>query len=116
MTTNPSRLRLATALAVAVVVDILQCPAALAWFAGVGGPVEWLLNEGLDIATMGLLTALVGFHWAFIPAFVVESLPFVDIAPTWTGSLLFAKWKELRSLFSSRAALTPGEGKPTNDP
>jgi hypothetical protein len=72
----------------------------LGWLSVVGGPAEWLLNEGLDVVTMAALTALIGFHWTYLPAFVIESLPLVDVAPTWTGSVLLAKRKELRGLFS----------------
>lgn len=97
---RPGRLRLWTALGLAVAVDIMQTPATAAWLSGLGGPVEWVLNEGLDVAMMAVLTGLIGFHWSYLPAFLIESLPFVDVAPTWTGSVLLAKRKELRTLIS----------------
>jgi hypothetical protein len=50
------------------------------------GPTGWLFaDQAIDVITMGLLTALVGFHPLFIPTFVAEFLPMVDMLPTWTG-------------------------------
>jgi hypothetical protein len=94
------RLRILAALGLSFAVDVIQLPATVAWLSGGGGPIEWALNEGLDLVTMGVLTRLVGFHWSFLPAFLVESLPMVDVAPTWTGSVLLATRKELRALLS----------------
>jgi hypothetical protein len=105
---GPSRGRLLAAVAVAFAVDVIQGPTALAWLSGMGGPIEWVLNEGLDVVTMGLLTWLVGFHWAFLPAFIVESVPVADLAPTWTGSVMLARRKELRALFS-RSPTVPAQ-------
>jgi hypothetical protein len=44
----------------------------------------------LDVVTAVLLTLLVGWHIAFVPAFIVEALPFADLAPTWTIAVLIA--------------------------
>ena len=50
------------------------------------GPLGWvLLDEAIDVVTMVLITFLIGFHPLFLPTFVVEFLPIVDMIPTWTG-------------------------------
>ena len=50
----------------------------------------WVLNELLDVAVAGTLVALVGWNWAFLPSFLAESLPVVDVVPSWTAAVLFA--------------------------
>jgi hypothetical protein len=48
------------------------------------------LADALDLVVCGLLTALVGWHFAFLPSFVVKVLPVMDLAPTWTIAILIA--------------------------
>jgi hypothetical protein len=33
---------------------------------------------------------LVGWHWAFLPAFLSEMVPVFDLVPTWTAAVFFA--------------------------
>lgn len=42
------------------------------------------LNNAIDVATAAAMIGLVGWHWAFLPTFLVELFPFVDLVPTWT--------------------------------
>jgi hypothetical protein len=44
----------------------------------------------LDVVVGVAMIALVGWHWAFLPAFALEALPGVDLAPTWTIAVLLA--------------------------
>src|SRR5690349_24833734 len=44
----------------------------------------------LDVAMAGVLTLLVGWHWAFLPAFVVELVPGIDLVPSWTLAVFLA--------------------------
>jgi hypothetical protein len=37
---------------------------------------------------MGIETWLLGFHLLFLPTFVLEILPVVDVIPTWTACVL----------------------------
>lgn len=74
--------RVLAARIVAVVVDLAQyalLPAALT-----------PLNNVIDIATGLVMIWLVGWHWAFLPTFVAELVPFVDLVPTWTLAVMFA--------------------------
>lgn len=74
--------RILIARAIAVLVDLAQhllLPAELT-----------PLNNGIDLATAAALITLVGWHWAFLPTFLAELVPFVDLVPTWTLAVLFA--------------------------
>ncbi len=43
------------------------------------------LNELLDIAVAWALTRLLGWHRIFLPSFVAELVPGVDLVPSWRG-------------------------------
>jgi len=45
-------------------------------------------NDILDLVVAAALIRLLGFHWALLPTLVVEGLPGVDLAPTWTATVL----------------------------
>ena len=79
---SKTRIRLAWALALAV--DAIQVPAEAA------GPLGWFLGAGLDLVTMAAMTALVGFHWAFLPSFLTEWIPYLNLAPLWTLAVALA--------------------------
>lgn len=46
-----------------------------------------------DVIVAALMTLLVGWHIAFIPSFLIETVPFLDLAPTWTIAVLIATRK-----------------------
>jgi hypothetical protein len=72
-----TRVRLWTAYAVAIAVDVLQ------WILG---PIGWMFaDEVLDVAAMGAISRAIGFHPLLLPTFVLEFLPIADLLPTWTG-------------------------------
>jgi hypothetical protein len=48
------------------------------------------LNMITDVIVGAVMTLLVGFHIAFIPTFVIEMFPMIDLAPTWTIAVLLA--------------------------
>jgi hypothetical protein len=33
---------------------------------------------------------LLGFHWAFLPSFVTEAVPWLNLAPLWTLAVALA--------------------------
>ena len=50
------------------------------------GPLGWpFFDEIIDVVSMIVLSLLLGFHPLLLPTFVVESLPVVNMLPTWTG-------------------------------
>ena len=79
-----TKTRIRAALAIAVVVDALQIGMQAT------GPFQILLDWPLDLLTAALMTGLVGFHWAFLPTFLAEALPWFDMVPTWTFAVIIA--------------------------
>jgi hypothetical protein len=69
--------RVAFAFAVALVTDGVQF--AL-------GPFGWILiDQGLDVLAMALISSAIGFHMLLLPTFVIEFIPGPDMLPTWTA-------------------------------
>jgi hypothetical protein len=81
---SAGRIRLARVIAVAA--DLAQIVVFPAFVGGGFSPV----NDGLDLVIAAVLTVLVGWHWAFLPTFLVELVPVVDLFPTWTTAVFFA--------------------------
>ena len=79
-----SQTRLRAAWAIALAVDAIQIPATAA------GPLGWFLDAGLDLITMAVMWALLGFHWAFLPSFLTEWIPYLNLAPLWTLAVALA--------------------------
>jgi len=79
-----SRTRIRVAWAIALAVDAIQIPADAT------GPVGWLLGTGLDLVTMVIMWTMLGFHWAFLPSFVTEAVPYLNLAPFWTLAVAIA--------------------------
>ena len=69
------------------------------------------VDDGLDVVTAVILTALVGWHIAFVPSFVVKLLPVADLAPTWTVAVLIATAGR-----SGATPLAPVPALPASDP
>jgi hypothetical protein len=78
--------RVWTARAVAVAADCVQLGLIPAFGPGAVSPFE----DALDVAVAVALTALVGWHWAFLPAIGAELIPVVDLVPTWTAAAFLA--------------------------
>jgi hypothetical protein len=53
------------------------------------GAFSWL-EDALDVVVAVAMIALVGWHWAFLPAFLSELVPVFDLVPTWTAAVLIA--------------------------
>jgi hypothetical protein len=97
--------RVLAARVIAVVADAVQV-GLLPLFAG-GAPE--VLDAVLDVAVGAAMIALLGWHWAFLPTFLAELVPGVDLAPTWTLAVLFV----------TRRANRPGapaQGPPAEPP
>ena len=80
------RRRVAIARAVAFGADLLQLVALPLFLPGALSP--W--DDVLDVLIGLVLVRLIGWHWAFLPAFVGELIPGLDLVPTWTAAVLFA--------------------------
>ncbi len=75
-----------TARWIAACADLLQIVLLPAFAPGVLSPA----NNVVDIVVAAVLLRLVGWHWSFLPTFVAELTPFVDLVPTWTGAVFLA--------------------------
>jgi hypothetical protein len=100
--TNASTVRVRAARAVAICADIIQVGLPYIFGEGLLSPFE----AALDIAACLALTALVGWHIAFIPSFLIELLPIADLAPTWTIAAFIATR-------SAKSPPTPPSAPPT---
>jgi hypothetical protein len=78
--------RVAFARVLAMLVDLAQIVLLPAFFPGVASPV----NSVIDVATAVAMIAIVGWHWAFLPTFLLELVPLVDLVPTWTAAVFIA--------------------------
>ena len=43
-----------------------------------------LADDILDLCMAGVLSYLLGWHWEFLPSFLVKLMPRVDLVPLWT--------------------------------
>ena len=77
---NPRR----TALGIALTADVLQIVLFPLFGEGMLSP----LNDLLDIVVGWSLTRLLGWHWAFLPTFIAELVPGMDLVPSWTLAVL----------------------------
>ncbi len=78
-------LRFLAALLIAVFADILQVVLLPLFGGGIASPV----NDALDVLIAVIMTTLLGFHWQFLPSFVSELVPVLNIAPAWTIAVLW---------------------------
>jgi hypothetical protein len=78
--------RVKTARGVAMAADFVQIGLLPLFAEG------WLspLNDALDVLVAIAMIALVGWHWAFLPAFLSELVPFFDLVPSWTAAVFIA--------------------------
>ena len=80
---TPARIR--TARAIAMLADLAQIVVFPAFSEGAMSPV----NDALDVGVAAALSALVGWHWAFLPSFLSELIPMWDLVPTWTAAVWY---------------------------
>jgi hypothetical protein len=92
--------RVSLAFVVAIVADLLQFPLTLALvgsvLSGLGlvvtAPIE-AIDLTIDLVAAALEVWLLGFHWALLPTALIEFVPGIDLAPTWTACV----WWVVRS-------------------
>ena len=53
-------------------------------------------NDALDLLVAAVLIKLLGFHWALLPALAAETVPALDLAPTWTAAVLLVTGSKRR--------------------
>ncbi len=91
---TPSRaIQFLAALAVAVLADVTQLVLLPLFGEGIASP----LNDALDVLVALMMVTLLGFHWQFLPSFVSELVPVLNIAPAWTIAVLWVRRSERRN-------------------
>jgi hypothetical protein len=94
--------RIFQAFAVAIIFDALQFPANLAFFTGLFAIPAEVADVGLDVAASVLISRAIGFHWVFLPSFLMEAVPGLDLCPTWIASVAYVVWQRRRKEKSLR--------------
>jgi hypothetical protein len=49
-----------------------------------------MVDDALDVAVCIALTRLIGWHYSFLPSFVLKVVPVADLIPSWTLAVLLA--------------------------
>jgi hypothetical protein len=81
---------------IAVAADFVQIAVFPYFVEGLLSP----LNAILDVVVCLLLIVLVGWHIVFLPTFIIEQLPFADLAPTWTLAALIATRRKEKGMLT----------------
>jgi hypothetical protein len=103
--------RIIAAYAIAGVADLLEFGITAAENLSLGAlvmPAE-MVNVALDCVVLGAMTKLIGFHWLFLPSFMVELIPEVAVLPTWVGCVAVVVSKRKREV--QTPPRLPEEGK-----
>jgi hypothetical protein len=87
------RTRFRAAMILAMAADALQIFVFPLFAEGALSPAD----DVLDLAVAAVLVHLLGWHWEFLPAFLAELVPGVDLVPFWTLAVISAyrKWKQI---------------------
>jgi len=94
---------------VAIAADLIQIVALPFFVAGGLSP----LDDILDVAVGAILVQLLGWHWAFLPSFLVELTPGFDLFPTWTAAVFFvtSRRTSVEATGDRPAIVLPGQGR-----
>jgi hypothetical protein len=71
---------------IAAFVDVLQFAIFPLMFQGLLSPV----NTAVDVIMAVVFCLMIGWHWALVPTFISELVPFMDLVPTWTAAVFLA--------------------------
>jgi hypothetical protein len=99
--------RIKAARAVGVCADLIQIGLPYIFGEGFLSPFQ----DVLDVLVCVAMTLLVGWHHAFIPTFLVELVPFGDLAPTWTIAAFIATRRTQRETTPTMKAAVVTEDK-----
>jgi hypothetical protein len=72
--------KLRTAMMLAIAADLFQIVIFPLVMEGAPSPVD----DALDVGVAVMLTAMLGWHWEFLPSFLAKITPGVDLVPFWT--------------------------------
>ncbi len=95
---------------IAIAADVLQILLLPFFFPGAFSAV----NDAIDVAVAALMLRLLGWHWAFLPTFVAEAVPFVDLVPSWTAAVFLAT--RGRGVTAPPPVVVDAEARPVETP
>jgi hypothetical protein len=106
------RSRFRAALILAMAADALQIFVFPSFVEGALSPAD----DVLDLAVAAVLVRLLGWHWEFLPAFLAELVPGVDLVPFWTLAVanVYRKWKQITITTEETRQQRPALPKPQN--
>jgi hypothetical protein len=106
------RSRFRAALVLAMAADALQIIVFPLFAEGALSPAD----DVLDLAVAAVLVRLLGWHWEFLPAFLAELVPGVDLVPFWTLAVanVYRKWKQMTITVEEAREEHPALPKPQN--
>jgi hypothetical protein len=92
---NSPRSRFRAAMVLAIVADAVQIVVFPLFAEGALSPAD----DILDFAVAAALIHLTGWHWEFLPSFIGELVPGVDLVPFWTLAVtnVYRKWKQMEA-------------------
>jgi len=85
--------RFQAAMVLAIIADALQIIVFPMFVEGAISPAE----DVLDLGVAALLVRLLGWHWEFLPSFLIKLVPGVDLVPFWTMAVanVYRKSKQI---------------------
>jgi len=80
------------AMLLAILADALQIFIFPAFVGGALSPADDLLDLGIA----AMMVRLLGWHWEFLPSFLVKLVPGVDLVPFWTIAVA-SVWRKAKN-------------------
>jgi hypothetical protein len=97
--------RFRAAMLLAIAADAFQLLLMPLFAEGAVSPVDDLL----DLGVAAVMVHLLGWHWEFLPSFVVKLVPGADLVPLWTVAVanVWRKAKREAIAVANRQAILP---------
>ena len=96
------------AMLAAMVADALQIVVFPLFVAGGLSPAD----DILDLGVAALMIQLLGWHWEFLPSFLIKLVPGVDLCPFWTIAVVNVWRKAKRTAEAAVSRTHPPELPP----
>jgi hypothetical protein len=100
--------RFQAAMVLAILADALQIIVFPMFVEGAMSPAD----DVLDFGVAALLVRLLGWHWEFLPSFLVKLVPGVDLVPFWTIAVASVYRKSKRIAVAAEEDRQPSSDEP----
>ena len=91
----------------AIVADALQLIIFPMFVEGALSPADDLL----DLGVAAMMVRLLGWHWEFLPSFLIKLVPGVDLVPFWTIAVA-SVWRKARRMAEAEQQAGPVDQLP----